>query len=93
MLSNLPDDWNTFYSRCGDCGRKWHASEGGCSHCEHCQGLGCGELLTGDNVSPFDGELCRSCGVEECEDCGKDVARGILDDDGACPACVTEEKT
>ena len=30
MLSNLPDDWGTHYRNCGYCGKRYHASEGGC---------------------------------------------------------------
>ena len=32
-MSNVPDDWGSYYSECSECGAKMHASEGGCSHC------------------------------------------------------------
>lgn len=27
--NNLPDDWDAHWHRCGDCGERYHASEGG----------------------------------------------------------------
>lgn len=27
---NVPDDWGMYYSKCGYCGSRYHASEGGC---------------------------------------------------------------
>lgn len=30
---NTPDDWDNYYRTCSNCGRTWHASEGGCE-CE-----------------------------------------------------------
>jgi len=29
-MNNVPDDWNDHYRKCGDCGSRYHASEGGC---------------------------------------------------------------
>lgn len=29
-MSNTPDDWGCYYTRCGRCGARYHASEGGC---------------------------------------------------------------
>jgi len=26
----MPSDWNSYYSRCGRCGARYHDSEGGC---------------------------------------------------------------
>ena len=34
MYNNVPDDWNNFWTRCNECGHKWHLSEGPC--CEKC---------------------------------------------------------
>ncbi len=28
MSFNVPDDWNTYYSQCEECGTRTHASEG-----------------------------------------------------------------
>jgi len=28
--SNVPDDWDCFWTTCGTCGARYHASEGGC---------------------------------------------------------------
>lgn len=30
MRGNVPDDWGMYYSKCGYCGSRVHASEGGC---------------------------------------------------------------
>ena len=46
-MSNVPDDWNDYYTECPDCGRQCHASEGcDCEVCEFCgvahaEGVGC----------------------------------------------------
>ena len=29
-MANVPDDWGCYYFNCGACGRRCHASEGGC---------------------------------------------------------------
>lgn len=40
---NVPDDWGMYYSKCEYCGKKYHASEGGCYclddhvQCHYCQ--------------------------------------------------------
>jgi len=30
---NVPDDWDYYWIKCSNCGRRYHASEGGCE-CE-----------------------------------------------------------
>lgn len=42
---NTPDDWGMYYSNCGYCGSRVHASEGGCGcteEAEKCEGCGGG---------------------------------------------------
>ena len=34
-LSNVPADWDMYYSRCGECGERTHASEGHACACDH----------------------------------------------------------
>ena len=34
MKSNVPDDWNNYWTKCNVCGYKWHLSEG--NYCEKC---------------------------------------------------------
>lgn len=29
-MDNAPDDWDSYWTKCADCGTKYHASEGGC---------------------------------------------------------------
>ena len=29
MAYNVPDDWGMYWDNCGECGQKYHASEGG----------------------------------------------------------------
>lgn len=33
MRGNLPDDYNMYWRNCSRCGRKFHASDGGCDYC------------------------------------------------------------
>lgn len=33
-FDNTPNDWNSYWRRCDSCGRRYHASDGGCSYCE-----------------------------------------------------------
>lgn len=40
-MSNVPDDWHCYYRKCGICGGRWHASEGGCD-CTDDLECGCG---------------------------------------------------
>lgn len=42
-MSNVPDDWNAYWRRCDICGRKWHASEGGCDCTEALEDCPCGK--------------------------------------------------
>jgi hypothetical protein len=45
---NVPDDWNSYYSRCEYCGSRVHASEGGCGCLEdHEQCVVCKNEPTG----------------------------------------------
>jgi hypothetical protein len=32
-MQNVPDDWNSYWCKCSACGRRYHASDGGCE-CE-----------------------------------------------------------
>lgn len=29
-MSNVPDDWNSYWTTCANCGNRYHMSEGGC---------------------------------------------------------------
>ena len=42
--SNLPDDWNSFYTTC-ECGKRVHASYPSCDSCENGECPGCGQPL------------------------------------------------
>jgi len=41
-MSNVPDDWGSYYHKCRDCGGQYHASEGGC---------GCGEVRAEEAIA------------------------------------------
>ena len=61
MRGNVPDDWNSYYRRCGLCGARVHASEGGCSCADELdeQGCMCGEMeWTSDGCDVY----CEHCG-------------------------------
>lgn len=55
-MSNVPDDWGSFWATCSRCGNRYHQSEGGCG-CEdyYCS---CGEQLDDEG-------LCPVCDVKE----------------------------
>lgn len=66
---NVPDDWSCYFHRCGRCGARYHASEGGCSCLDglRCQ---CGK----DNWEDVcDGYECRDCGTGPHEDGGTHI--------------------
>lgn len=57
---NLPDDWNSYWSTCSVCGRRYHLSgtdDCACVLCERCQ----------DKVSPEDVETIA--GLAYCPGC------------------------
>lgn len=56
-MSNLPDDWSSYYSTCAQCGHRYHAS--GASDCACVQCRSCGRLTPPHEVE--DGRLCMSC--------------------------------
>ena len=65
MAYNVPDDWDNYYTSCGRCGRRYHASEGGCGCYEEAlEELGpcqCGqERWTMEGPEPED-ERCSAC--------------------------------
>ena len=47
---NVPDDWPSYWVWCDRCGRRYHASDGGCG-CEEyiCE---CGEGFDDDGLCP-----------------------------------------
>lgn len=63
-MSNVPDDWNSYWNRCEICGQKWHASEGGCSCTDGLEDCPCGmNEWTADGGPIF----CGSCRGEPGE--------------------------
>ncbi len=87
---NVPDDWNSYWERCSNCGRKYHASEGGCDCLDEGDCIGCGETC-GRECYDEEGKLfiCEDCVM--CVDCGSVVKRTtIVDIDGDlfCEECA-----
>lgn len=62
-MSNVPDDWNCYWNKCPRCGKRYHASEGGCSCIEDafedCQ---CGMSDWG-SLGINDEPICKKCGT------------------------------
>ncbi len=85
MAHNLPDDWGSYYRRCG-CGARYHASEGGCGDCQPCER--CGDVFDDDERGPYNPEICLSCDVVECTECRRELESGKESDEGECPACA-----
>lgn len=61
---NVPDDWGSYYSRCFNCGERYHASEG-CS-CIACEG--CGNYYHEDSYTVE--WICDNCLA--CDHCGEE---------------------
>lgn len=62
MSYNLPDDWGMYYSTCGDCGERFHAS--GCEECA------CWPCTTDDCdtiVNTKERNVCVECEEEETD--------------------------
>jgi len=79
-MSNVPDDWHSYWETCSRCGNRYHASEGGCECEYYCN---CGEELE-------DGR-CPECDPT-CEECGLD-ADPLVEKDGRtlCGPCADQE--
>ena len=64
-MSNVPDDWGCYYTKCSLCETRYHMSEGGCSCTDdlECQcGSGCWEGNSADSLT------CSDCGTGPHED-------------------------
>ena len=61
-MRNVPDDWDCYYTKCDNCGAKYHMSEGGCEcqvpdgPCPECDGV-----LDSDDMQIY----CTKCGFSE----------------------------
>lgn len=62
MSENVPSDWHSWWRTCSICGRRYHASEGGCCCLDGLDDCACGERdwrVTGDGRV-----ICSSCRTE-----------------------------
>ena len=59
FLSNVPDDWNSFYRKCDECGQTYH--ESGCDVCACQMCSHCGEWVSPCDGGLTDKELCKEC--------------------------------
>jgi hypothetical protein len=53
-VNNLPDNWNSYYSRCAICGQRYHASgtdECACVKCESCSKWRAPDDMPGDRCA------------------------------------------
>jgi len=57
-MSNVPDGWNRYWSKCQICGRRYHESDGGCGCTDDLDSCSCGEneWIVDDGVI-----LCSRC--------------------------------
>jgi len=62
---NVPDDWDNYYTSCHRCGRRYHASEGGCGcYEEELEELGacqCGQERWMWDAEEPENERCSAC--------------------------------
>jgi len=64
-VSNVPDDWDAFWVTCIDCGKRYHASEGGCGCTDDAtKCAGCDEWISDEDL--VDG-FCEECSEEFAE--------------------------
>lgn len=99
-MRNVPDDWNTYYNRCSYCGKKYHASEGGCDCLDEGECAGCGGICGRDELdeTTLDKEetpiyRCSDCGV--CVDCEETFVRAslkLVDGDLYCEKCHEDKR-
>jgi hypothetical protein len=95
----MPSDWNSWYTSCGRCGSRYHASEGGCGclddHYE-CAGVGryaeC--YVHCDEAIEWEGD--HYCAEHlNCEGCGKPEDQGadlvLFEGDRYCTECMAED--
>lgn len=75
IADNVPDDWNNYWTRCGWCGGRYHASEGGCD---------CGT----ENHTSF-GPCDTEAKLGGCSECERIAAEEDGDDEEnrACISC------
>lgn len=98
MTSNLPDDWNSWRTRCGRCNGYSHPSgteDCNCAVCVECSDVLEDEFGEGAEVSPWPeggDPTCVGCGAEECEGCGEMFEVGTLSVNRDCAACVAREE-
>lgn len=59
-MNNVPDDWNCWYVKCQRCGRRYHASEGGCVCLDELNPCQC-ERRNWGWCGSDDEIVCRSC--------------------------------
>lgn len=59
-MSNVPDDWGCYYTKCGLCETRYHMSEGGCGCTDdlECQ---CGSCCWDGNA--VEDLICSDCGT------------------------------
>jgi hypothetical protein len=93
-MSNVPDDWNSFWTHCHHCGRRYHESEGGCDcqgTCDVC-GHDDGDMALAHKIG-FEGDyICETCAA--CAHCGRDNDKGDFNkhaDGVVCPQCAEKE--
>jgi len=78
-MTNVPDDYDSYWVTCPECGKKYHASEG--YHCDpsaECAECGTREPIEEMEEAPCASEtyFCCNCALEhdpsECPDCISD---------------------
>lgn len=95
---NTPDDWHSYWGKCQYCGRRYHASEGGCDCLDEGSCVGCGALCGREELDEStinNEERIYRCGdCAQCVDCGETFARSAMKDvegDLYCEKCGHEQ--
>lgn len=91
-MSNVPEDWGNYYTKCPGCGKEYHESEGDCGVCIQC--VDCGDAVATDTD-----DLCDDCREarenDRCYSCGctkptnKFVSATPDDGEVTCAKCIT----
>ena len=92
-MSNLPDDWGSYYGTCSDCGGLYHDS--GCveCHCKPCERTGQTYTRRGHKFSDACDGISGQCKRHTCDDCGTEDVETTEDEMAGktyCEDCIDE---
>lgn len=93
--ANMPSDWNSWYSKCGRCGSRYHDSEGGCGcldDYQECAAHGSSQFVKGYGKRP--GRMVSiDCYVHVDDELVEVGDQSFCQDHALCEACGEHNDT